>query len=49
MLSKFPYRSLITGLIAAPAFFGASLATSGAALAAAPCTGAPTNTETKCA
>lgn len=49
MFSKFPSRTLITGLLAAPAFFGASLVTSGAALAG-PCTGpgAPTNTETKC-
>jgi len=49
MFSKFPSRTLITGILAAPALFGASLATSGAALAAG-CTGpgAPTTTETKC-
>jgi len=49
MFSKFPSRTVITGLLAAPALFGASLVTSGAALAAG-CTGpgAPTNTETKC-
>lgn len=49
MFSKFPSRTLITGLLAAPALIGASLATSGAALATG-CTGpgAPTNTETRC-
>jgi hypothetical protein len=49
MFSKFPSRTLITGLLAAPALFGVSLATSGGALAAG-CTGpgAPATTETRC-
>jgi len=48
MFAKFPSRTLITGILAAPALFGASLMTSGAALAACTGPGAPTNTETKC-
>jgi hypothetical protein len=48
MFARFSSRTLITGLLAAPAFFGASLTTSGAALAACTGPGAPTNTETKC-
>jgi hypothetical protein len=48
MFSKFPSRTLITGLLAVPALIGASLVTSGAALAVCTGLGAPTTTETKC-